>query len=91
MGNSLIPLHYAIVKHFMDGCQDCASGVVSALKADYGSYKMLTLKDVEEALATAKENGVLEECGYDLDSNGGLVVYYRMTDFGKDMVGRFIP
>lgn len=52
---------------------------------------MLTLKDVEEALATAKENGVLEECGYDLDSNGGLVVYYRMTDFGKDMVGRYIP
>lgn len=91
MGNNLVPLYYAIVKHFMDGRQDCAVGVVDALAPDYGNYKMLTMKDVEEALATANENGVLEECGYDLDSNGGLVVYYRMTDFGKDMVGRYIP
>ena len=68
--------------------EDCAAGVVDALKPDYGDYKMLTLKDVEEALATAKENGILEESGTTLDSNGGLVVYYRMTDFGKDMVGR---
>lgn len=91
MGSNLVPLYYAIVKHFMDGRQDCAADVVDALAPDYGNYKMLTMKDVEEALATAKENGVLEECGYDLDSIGELVVYYRMTDFGKDMVGRYIP
>ena len=58
MSKTLIPLYYAIVKHFMDGQEDCAAGVVDALKPDYGDYKMLTLKDVEEALATAKENGM---------------------------------
>ena len=91
MGNNLVPLYYAIVKHFMDGRQDCAAGVVYALAPDYGNYKMLTMKDVEEALATAKENGILDEANAgDLDSNGELVVYYRVTDFGKDMISRYI-
>ena len=90
MRKTLIPLHYAIVKHFMDGQEDCAAGVVDALKPDYGDYKMLTLKDVEEALATAKENGILDETRCDLDSNDELVIYYRVTDFGKDMIGRYI-
>lgn len=90
MGNNLVPLYYAIVKHFMDGRQDCAAGVVDALASDYGNYKMLTMKDVEEALATAKENGILDEAKCDLDSNGELVVYYRVTDFGKDMISRYI-
>lgn len=90
MANNLVPLHYAIVKHFMDGRQDCAFGVVSSLEPDYGGYKMLTMKDVEEALATAKENGVLEEASCDLGQDGELVVYYRITDFGRNMAERYI-
>ena len=89
MGNGLAPLHYAIIEHFVDGCEDCAAGVVEALAPDYGDYKMLTLHDVEEALATAKENGILDETRYALDCAGELVVYYRISDFGKGMVGRY--
>ena len=90
MSRELMPLYYAIVKHFMDGSRYSANDVVSALAPDYGSYKLLTLKDVEEALATANENGLLEECEYDLDENGGLRVYYRVTDFGRTMIDRYI-
>ena len=43
---------------------------------------------VEEALATAKENGLLEEAGYRLDEGGGLRIDYEMTEFGRDMVQR---
>lgn len=90
MGAHPIPLYYAIVKHFMSGQEDCAAGVVDALKPDYCGYKMLTLKDVEEALATAKENGILDETRCDLDSNDDLIIYYCVTDFGKDMMSRYI-
>ena len=64
MGDSLIPLHYAILKHFMDGEADCADGGASA-RRDYRGYKLLNRADVEETLATAKENGLLDEAGYD--------------------------
>ena len=90
MANGLMPLYYAIVKHFMDGGKHCAQDVIDALEPSYGGYKLLTRKDVEEALATAKENGLLDEVDYGLDAQGGLRVYFRVTEFGRDMIDRYI-
>lgn len=90
MKSDLMPLYYAIVKHFMSGHPDCAGGVVEALSERYGGYKLLTRKDVEEALATAKENGLLDEVDFALDEHGDLRVYYQVTDFGRDMIDRYI-
>ena len=90
MSNELLPLHYAIIKHFENGVTACAQDVVAALKPAYSSYKLLSLHDVEETLATAKENGILEEADCTVKDNGNLVFYYRLTDFGKDMVGKYL-
>ena len=90
MSNDLIPLYYAIVKQFVDGEKHCAADVVSALEPAYGDYKLLTLKDVEEALATAKENGLLDEVDFDLDDAGELRIYYQVNEFGRDMIDRYI-
>lgn len=86
----LPPLYYAIVLHFIDGKTDSAQGVVQALVSDYGRYKLLNIKDVEEALATAKENGLLMETGYRVDENGELLIDYQITEFGRDMVLRYL-
>lgn len=90
MGDSLPPLHYAIVMHFEDGTEDDASGVVRALSGSYSGYRLLNEHDVAEALATTKENGILEEAGYGVDAKGELVVSYRMSEFGKKMVKRYL-
>lgn len=90
MSNGLMPLYYAIVKHFMDGRKHCALDVIDALEPSYGGYKLLTRKDVEEALATAKENGLLDEVDYGLDADGGLLVYYQVTEFGRGMIDRYL-
>ena len=90
MANELMPLYYAIMKEFMDGAEHDAQGVVDALSPLYGGYKLLTLKDVAEALATAKENGLLDESSYGLDEGGGLLVRFQVTDFGRDMITRYI-
>lgn len=86
----LPPLYYAIVLHFLDGRADSARGVVEALSPNYGGYRLLTLKDVEEALATAKENALLEEANYQMDEDGELRIDYRMTEFGRDTVQRYL-
>ena len=64
--------------------------IVTALESDYAGYKLLTNKDVEEALATAKENGILDETRADLDDNGQLRVFYRMSVFGGVMVNQYL-
>ena len=90
MANDLMPLYYAIIKHFMDGEEHSAQDVIDALEPDYGGYKLLTRKDVEEALDTAKENGLLDESGCDLDEGEQLRIFYKVNDFGRDMIDRYI-
>ncbi len=90
MKNNLMPLYYAIIKHFMDEKEYCAQDVIDSLAPNYSNYKLLNRKDVEEALATAKENGLLEESNYDLDNEGNLRIYYRVTEFGKEMIGKYL-
>ncbi len=90
MRNELPPLYYTIIKHFENDIVDTAQGVVDALSKDYADYKLLTQKSVSEALATAKENGILKEVTYKVDADDRLVVAYRMTEFGKDMVRKYL-
>ncbi|MDO4501944.1 MAG: hypothetical protein Q4D06_02065 [Coriobacteriia bacterium] len=86
----MMPLYYAIIKHFQTVDRDCADGVIAALEPQYGSYKLLNPKDVDEALATARENGLLEEVHCDLGTQGQLRIHYAMTEFGADMTERYI-
>lgn len=90
MSNELLPLHYTIIKHFENGVTACAQDVVAALKPAYSGYKLLSLHDVEETLATAKKNGILEEADCTVSDDGNLVFYYRLSDFGKNMVGKYL-
>lgn len=90
MRNNLMPLYYAIVKQFMDGNEYDASEIVRVLEPNYGGYRLLTRRGVEEALATAKENGLLDESRYDVDDAGGLRIFYRVNDFGREMIDRYI-
>lgn len=90
MSNELLPLYYAIIKHFENGVTACAQDVIAALKPAYSNYKLLSLHDVEETLATAKENGILEETNCTVGDNGNLTFYYRLSNFGKDMVGKYL-
>ncbi len=90
MSSNQMPLYFAIMKHFESGKADCVEGVMDALRNDYGSYKLFTEKDIEESLATAKENGLLDECDWQLDENGNLKVFYQANDFGKDMIAKYL-
>lgn len=85
-----LPLYYSILRHFEGGAADDASGVVRALGPAYAGSRQLAEAGVSEALATAKENGLLDEVGCDMGDGGSLRVWYRMNDFGRDMVARYI-
>lgn len=88
--DAALPLYYSILLHFKGGWADDATGVVEALRPAYGDSRQLSAEGVGEALATAKENGLLDEAGCDLDGDGRLRVWYRLNDYGREMVGRYL-
>lgn len=90
MKNSLPPLHYAIIKCFGKNDALCSEDVMASLEQNYSDYKLFSRKDIDEVLATAKENGLLEEDEASIDNKGQLCISYRMTDFGKSMVQQYL-
>jgi hypothetical protein len=40
---------------------------------------------------TAKENGLLDEADYNIGDDGELHIYYTLTDYGKDILNKYIP
>lgn len=84
------PLNYAILKHMSEVSSACAADVVEALKGEYGNFKMLKHDAVLESLMTAEQNGLLEKDRYELDKNENVNIYYKVTEYGADMIQRYI-
>lgn len=86
----MIPLNYAILKHFTKVDEACADGVMDALKGQYGDFKAFKKPSVVNALMTAEANGLIEESRFDLDSNQELRVYYRAHAEGAETINNYI-
>ncbi len=84
------PLYYSMLLLFKDGKEFCVNDAIDALKGEYSSFKMLRPVPMQEALMTAEKNGLLEESRFDLDENNELRVYYKATDYGKQMIKSYI-
>ena len=84
------PLYYAMLKWMTTVNEACVADDIDALKGEYGSFKMCRPKPMQEALMTAEKNGLLEESRFDLDANNDLRVYYKVTDYGKQMINDYI-
>ena len=84
-------LNFAIMKYMTTVEDDCVSGVIEAMKAKgYGSWKQLKPASVQETLKTAVANGLCDESRFDMDENNELRVYYKVNDYGRDMVRKFL-
>ena len=85
-----LPLNYAILLYFTKRPEGDADSIIEELKPEYGRYRAFSKKGVIEALMTAKENGILEEVRSEMSSTDELRVWYCLTDYGKDLIERFL-
>ena len=84
------PLNYAILLYFTEHEEGDADSITSELEPEYGRYRAFKKKGVIEALMTSKENGILEDVRSELADNDELRVWYRLTDYGEDLIKRFL-
>lgn len=84
------PLNYAILKYMTTVGEVNADDVMEALKGQYGSFKAFNKKDVLTALMTAEVNGLLEETGYDIASDGEVRVFFKAHPEGVATINKYI-
>jgi DNA-binding PadR family transcriptional regulator len=84
------PLNYAILKYYTTIDEADAVQVMDALKADYGNYKPFKKSGIIEALMTAEANGLLEESKTELSDQKELRIFYKLNDYGRDMINSYI-
>ena len=86
----MLPLNYAILKHFTKVQESSAEDVIEALKGQYGKFKALEKNAVISALMTAEANGLIEETKFDMDSSGNLRVFYHANEDGAATINKYI-
>ena len=84
------PLNYAILLYFTKHAEGDADSIIAELKPGYGRYRAFSKRGVIESLMTAKENGILEEVRTELAGEDELRVWYRLTNYGADLIKRFL-
>ena len=84
------PLNYAILLYFTKHEEGDADSVIEELKSDYGHYRAFKRHAVVEALMTSKENGILEEVRTELAEGDVLRVWFRLTEYGTELIQRFL-
>ena len=84
------PLYYSMLLLFKDGKERCVNDVINELKGEYGHFKMLKFPAVQEALMTAQNNGLLDETVFDRDEEGKRRVYWKVNDYGMQMINGYI-
>ena len=77
------PLYYSMLLLFKDGKERCVNDVINELKPEYNGFKMLKFPAVQEGLMTAQQNGLLDE-------KGKLRVYWKVNDYGMQMINGYI-
>ena len=86
----MLPLYYALMKYYTTVDDACVEDAMEALKGTYSNFKQFKKKALVEALMTAKSNGLLDESRVELDANNELRVYYKVNDYGTQMIRDYI-
>lgn len=86
----MLPLYYAMLKHMQEVDQISVAQMIEDLKPTYAKFKQLKPAAIQEGLKSAVANGLLDEAGFELDENENLVVYYKLNEYGNDMINKYI-
>ena len=86
----MLPLYYALMKYYTTVDDACVEDAMEALKGAYINFKQFKRKALTEAWMTAESNGLLDESRVELDANNELRVYYKVNDYGTQMIRDYI-
>ena len=85
------PIRYKIVKLLINNPDGMApEAVFEAIRDYYSGERTCTLKEIDKQLMSLKAPGLAEVACAEESSNGGLVITYRITEYGKELAKQYI-
>ncbi len=91
MGTALLPLKYSLVK-FMNGKTGITpEELLEGAKKIYGNERQLSLVNVEKHLAALRASGLIEMVNVELNGNGDLHCFYKLTAYGQSRLKKYVP
>lgn len=91
MSDTLLPFRFRLLDYL--GSVDSATPKESmvALESEYGQMKYFNLPEVEEHFLSMRANGIADEIDVQLDEDGQVEARYRITDFGRELLDKYLP
>jgi hypothetical protein len=91
MGTALLPLKYSLVK-FMNGKTSITpEELLERAKDNYGCERQLSLDNVEKHLSALRASGLIEMVNVELNGNGDLNCFYKLTAYGQSRLKKYVP
>lgn len=85
-----LPLRFRILHFFSQVPESDISGVMEALRTDYGREGQFRESIFTEHLMSMRSAGLIEERDVSFDSRGKLVQSFAITDFGRNRLN-YLP
>ncbi|MGI6686145.1 MAG: DNA-binding protein [Bacillota bacterium] len=84
MAKKLLPLRFRILYYASQKDSFNYQDLIKDLKEEYGNDGQFNKGMMNLHIDSLRAVGMIEEADVDFDKNNELLVYYRITDYGRD-------
>ena len=88
---SLLPIRSRALHYISTVEKASIDNVMEGLKAEYGTERQFTKTNFADHLMNLHANGLIDEVSYDLDKDGQLRIFYKISDDGINTINRYLP
>jgi DNA-binding PadR family transcriptional regulator len=88
---ALLPVRTAVLNYLFKKQEGDVNEIMAALKSLYGKEKQFTKSRFIDHVMSLEANGLINETGYGLDSNGELAIRYKINDDGINTIKKYVP
>ena len=86
-----LPMRFRIIYLVLQHDKISDKEVMEALRDEYGDEGQYKMSIIETHLMSLRAVGIIENTGVTLDENDNLVQQFSITDYGKDLLDKYLP
>ena len=86
-----LPMRFRIIHLVSQHDKISDKEVMEALRDEYGDECQYKMSIIETHLMSLRAVGIIENTGVSLDENDNLVQQFSITDYGRDLLDKYLP
>lgn len=86
-----LPMRFRIIHLVSQHDKISDKEVMEALRDEYGEEGQYRKSIIDTHLMSLRAVGIIENTGVTLDENDNLVQHFSITDYGRDLLDKYLP